>query len=46
MTQPVMSFEQLVVYEYLRDTEFEALMSKTKEVGRRLGAMMQSGDWS
>lgn len=33
-------------YEYLRDENFGMLMSKAKEVGRRLGKMLASGNWS
>ena len=33
-------------YAYLDDTAFESLWQQAKQVGRRLGAMMNSGDWS
>ncbi len=33
-------------YGYLSATAFESLMQQSKQVGRRLGAMLNSGDWS
>ena len=33
-------------YGYIDATSFETLWPQAKQIGRRLGAMMQSGDWS
>lgn len=33
-------------YGYIDAMSFETLWQQAKQVGRRLGAMMQSGDWS
>lgn len=33
-------------YGYIDATSFATLWQQSKQVGRRLGAMMQSGDWS
>lgn len=33
-------------YGYIDDTAFESLWQQSKQIGRRLGAMMNSGDWS
>ncbi len=33
-------------YGYLCDADFERLLSKAKEVGRRLGKMLASGSWA
>jgi len=33
-------------YGYLDPAAFESLMQQSKQVGRRLGAMLNSGDWS
>lgn len=33
-------------YGYIDTTAFESLWQQSKRVGRRLGAMMGSGDWS
>lgn len=33
-------------YGYLETCAFEVLTMRSKQVGRRLGAMMNSGDWS
>lgn len=33
-------------YGYIDATSFETLWQQAKQIGRRLGAMMQSGDWS
>jgi len=35
-----------LAYDYPRDADFEMLMHKAKEVGRRLGKMLASGNWS
>ena len=32
-------------YGYIDVTSFETLWQQAKQIGRRLGAMMQSGDW-
>jgi four helix bundle protein len=32
-------------YGYLNQASFDALWSQSKQVGRRLGAMLSSGDW-
>ena len=33
-------------YGYLDPAAFESLMQQSKQVGRRLGTMLKSGDWS
>ncbi len=33
-------------YGYLNQATFDSLWSQSKQVGRRLGAMLSSGDWS